>query len=245
MTNFDFQSQLSSVKRIECPNLDQLVQDSAESSQRLTMWWWQSQIHLDSCSASILCVCVWLWQSLTISNPLGQLLYFVCVCVCVCVCSASCGLAVETFRLTQYLSVINCCPDLSCFDAENIRRIKWKNFKGNAIMLMHNMLLFSSRNPIKRTNHNQGGGIPCADYQYKLQILCAVATITNYKLQMCKIQWPALQLVSDSIDCNAFEFTSSRHKKFRGQIVQIATICSSGVQIFHSQKSFSQNLRNR
>ena len=39
LTNFDFQYQLSSVKRIECPNLDQLVQDSAESSQRLTMWW--------------------------------------------------------------------------------------------------------------------------------------------------------------------------------------------------------------
>ena len=39
LTNFDFQYQLSSVKRIERPNLDQLVQDSAESSQRLTMWW--------------------------------------------------------------------------------------------------------------------------------------------------------------------------------------------------------------
>ena len=49
---------------------------------------------------------------------------------------------------------------------------------------------------------------------------------------MCEVQRPALQLVSDSIDCNAFEFTSSRRKNFRGQIVQIAIICSSGVQVF-------------
>ena len=83
LTNFDFQSQLSSVKRIECPNLDQLVQDSAESSQRLTMWWWQSQILLDSCSTSILCVCGCdnLLQSQILLDSCSTS-FFLCVCDC-------------------------------------------------------------------------------------------------------------------------------------------------------------------
>ena len=52
---------------------------------------------------------------------------------------------------------------------------------------------------------------------------------------MFKVQWPALQLVRDSSDCTAFEFNSSRRKNLRGQIVRIATICSSGCKFFHSQ----------
>ena len=33
LTNFDFQSQLSSLKRKECPNFDQMMQNNAEFSQ--------------------------------------------------------------------------------------------------------------------------------------------------------------------------------------------------------------------
>ena len=81
--------------------------------------------------------------------------------------------------------------------------------------------------PVQNTNNKW--------LMWKVQWLPSQITNKNYKLQMFQVQWPALQLVSDSIDCTAFEFTSSRRKNFRGQIVQIAIICSSGVQVCSSQ----------